>query len=261
VTADLDFRPVALRIMTPVAVVTLVDHEARNAIRPSLYHGVSKALETASNDPDVRVIVVTGLPEVFCAGASREALLGVEGGLSHDDYEPFARSFPRCPLPVVAAMNGHAVGGGLVFGLYADVPVLSERSIYAANFLQYGMAPYIGTTHVIPSRLGEALGAEMILTAQGYRGSELRRRGASVLVVRHDQVMETAMAMARQIAVAPRRSLELVKQQLAARSLAATDAAMAAELDPHLTTAALPYVTDLAVAGYGPPAPSRPASP
>ena len=251
---------VSLWITPPLAVITMADHEARNAIRPGLHHGLQRALGAAVDRNDVRVVVVTGLPDVFCAGAAREALLNVEGGLSHEDYEPFARSFPHCPLPVVSAMNGHAIGGGLVFGLYADVPVLSERSIYAANFLQYGMAPYVGATEVIPARLGEALGSEMILTARGYRGSELRSRGASVLVVPHSEVLETACALARRIAQAPRPSLELVKKQLSARLLSATDAAMQAELEPHLATASLQYVRDLARSGYGPPAPSRVAS-
>jgi polyketide biosynthesis enoyl-CoA hydratase PksI len=255
-----EFECVSLRIAPPLAVITMADHVARNAIRPGLHHGLRQALKVSVDTHDVRVVVVTGLPEVFCAGAAREALLGMEGGLSHEDYEPFARSFPHCPLPVVSAMNGHAIGGGLVFGLYADVPILSERSIYAANFLQYGMAPYVGATEVIPSRLGEALGSEMILTARGYRGSELRSRGASVLVVPHAEVVETACAIARRIAQAPRPSLELVKRQLSARLLAATDTAMRAEFEPHLATASLPYVRELARSGYGPPAPSRVAS-
>ncbi|GAA1414993.1 polyketide synthase [Catellatospora coxensis] len=252
----IDYSPVVLRLDPPVATIVMRDHEGRNAIRPPLQRAMRRALATAAAEEDIRVVVVTGLPEVFCAGAARETLLGVEGGQKHDDYEPFARLFPRCPLPVITAMDGHAIGGGLVVGLYADIPVLSERSLYAANFLQYGMAPYIGTTHVIPSRLGEALGAEMILTGRSYRGSELRARGASVLVVPHDKVMSTAKALAHQVAKAPRRSLELVKAQLSARIMAATDTAMAAELGPHLDSAKLPVVRQLAASGYGPPTPA-----
>jgi polyketide biosynthesis enoyl-CoA hydratase PksI len=251
-----EFPPVTLRLTPPIAVIAMADLRARNVIRPALHQGLRQALATAVEDKETRAVVVTGMPEVFCAGAAREALLGIEGGLSHEDYEPFARSFPHCPLPVVAAMAGHAVGGGLVFGLYADVPVLSERSVYAANFLQYGMAPYVGTTHIIPSRFGEALGAEMILTARGYRGSELRARGASVLIVRHDRVVTTATTIAERIAQAPRRSLELVKAQLAERVLAATDAAMSTELRPHLAAAGLADVRERAATGYGPPMPA-----
>ena len=181
-------------------------------------------------------------------------LARAEGVAAYNGYAPFARALAYCPLPVVAAMKGHAFGAGLMFGLYADVPVLSERSIYAANFLQYGMAPYMGATYLLRSRLGPALGSEMLLTARGYRGSELRSRGASVLVVGHDDVISTATAIANRIATAPRRPLELVKQQLAAQTIADADAAMAAELEPHHTALGLPFVRERAAAAYGPPA-------
>jgi len=251
-----DFSPVTVHLHGPVATVTMEDVAGRNTIRPRLYEGLRRALEAVTADLAVKVVIVTGMPDVFCAGSAKETLLGVEGGLQHKEYEPFARLFPRCPLPVIGAMGGHAIGGGLVLGLYADVPILSERSLYAANFLQYGMAPYMGATHVIPTRLGEPLGAEMILTARSYRGSELRARGASVLVVPHDQVMMTAVTMAEQIAQAPRRSLELMKAQLSARIMMETDVAMSYELEPHLKTAELAYVRERAATLYGPPQPS-----
>lgn len=238
-----------------VAIVHMEDREGGNTIHPDLANGVRRALATIDDDEQVRSVVVTGLPSVFCAGATRGALLGTGDGLPLEEYEPFARAFLHCTLPVVTAMSGHSIGGGLVFGLYADVPVLSERSVYAANFLQYGMAPYVGATHIIPSRLGETLGAELLFTAHGYRGWQLRERGASVTIVPHEKVRPTALRLAERIAESPRASLVLLKQQLAARMLAATDVAMQDELEPHLAARALDVVPELAVLRYGPPTP------
>jgi polyketide biosynthesis enoyl-CoA hydratase PksI len=258
VTGSWSFGTASLEITGPVAVLRLTDADGHNALRPRLRAGLERALTAAVDDPAVRVIVATGLDEVFCSGAPRETLLGTDGDLALDDYEPFARAFARCPLPVVAAMGGHALGGGLVFGLYADVPVLSERSVYAANFLQYAVAPYVGATHVLPLRLGSALAAEMLLTARGYRGAELRQRGAGVLVVQHPQVLARALSIAQRIAQAPRVALELLKRQTSARLLADTDLAMDREREPHLASRQQAEVRQRAADGYGPPAPSEP---
>jgi polyketide biosynthesis enoyl-CoA hydratase PksI len=249
-----DFRTVRLDTDGPVALVRMTDGD--NAMRPRLRVGLEQALAAAVADPNVRVVVALGLDTVFCSGAPRDVLVDGGQGLPLSEYGPFARAFALCPLPVVAAMRAHAIGGGLAMGLYADVPVLSERSVYAANFLQYGVAPYIGVTHIVPRRLGSALGTEMILTARAYRGAELRARGAGVTVVAHTVVEEHAAAVAHRIAQAPRRSLELVKQQLAAAVLADTDLAMEREIEPHLQSRALAEVRERGETGYGPPSPS-----
>ncbi|MDA3644097.1 polyketide synthase [Saccharopolyspora indica] len=212
-----------------VAVVTVADSDGGNAISAALVEAVPAALAAAAADPAVHVIVAAGLPTVFAAGASREYLLTDERA----DVEPFVRAFPHCPLPVVAAMQGHAIGGGLSFGLYADVPVLSERSRYAANFLNYGLVPEYGTTWLLPSRLGHTLGTEMLLTGRGYPGAELRARSAPVKVVPHESVFDTALELARGMARAPRYALELLKGQFAERALAEGDAAIAIEAGRH----------------------------
>lgn len=221
--------PVSVAVEGRVAVVTMADAVSGNAISPGLAEGLLATLADAADDSRVHVVVVAGLPDRFSCGASREYLTAVE----RVDVEPFVRAFLHCPVPVVAAVRGHAVGGGLVQGLYADLPILSERSVYAANFLRFGLAPGYGTTWVLPHRLGSVLGTELLLTARGYRGAELRDRGAPVRIVRHDEVEPLALAEAERIAQAPRDALRLLKSQLAARTRAASDATAAVEREPH----------------------------
>ncbi|CAM03841.1 polyketide biosynthesis enoyl-CoA hydratase PksI [Saccharopolyspora erythraea NRRL 2338] len=221
--------PVTVEVDERVAIVTMADTDGGNAISPALIEQVPAALASVAADPRVHVVLAAGLPNVFATGASREYLLTEERA----DVEPFVRAFPHCPLPVVAAMQGHAIGGGLSHGLYADVPVLSERSVYAANFLNYALVPEYGTTWLLPSRLGHTLGAEMLLTARGYRGAELRARSAPVRVVPHDEVFGSSLEIARDIARAPRHALRLLKEQLAAQALAAGDAAIEVEVGRH----------------------------
>ncbi|WP_020673007.1 polyketide synthase [Amycolatopsis nigrescens] len=221
--------PVSVAVTGRVALVTLADEEGRNAISASLADGLRTALDAAVADPAVHVVAVAGMASVFASGASREYLLKPE----RENVEPYVRAFLHCPLPVVAAMQGHAIGGGLTQGLYADVQVLSERSHYAANYLNYGLVPEYGTTWLLPEKLGPVLGAEMLYTARGYRGAELRARSAPVRVTAHEQVLPEALELARGIARAPRPALELLKRQLAAQTLARSDEAIAAETGPH----------------------------
>ncbi len=241
--------PVTVRLGGRVAVVRMTDEEGRNAAGPEMATGLPEALELAVAERETRVIVVTGLPHVFATGASRDFLMRLDRAV----MEPFMRAFAHCPLPVVSAMQGHAMGGGLTQGLYADVPVLSERSVYAANFANYGLAPEYGTTWLLPSRFGSALGTEMLLTARGYRGAELRARSAPVRIVVHDEVLPVSLGLARGIARAPRRTLELLKSQLAGRLLRASDEAIAVELGPHEDAWASPERRELVAERYGRP--------
>jgi polyketide biosynthesis enoyl-CoA hydratase PksI len=253
----LDFETVRLDFTGPVALLRMTDAEHGNAMRPALFTAVEQALAAAVAQPPVRVVVALGLATVFCSGAPRDALRDADRGDVLADCAPFGQVFARCPVPVVSAVRGHAIGGGLITALYADLAVLSERSVYAANFLQYGLAPYLGVTHVLPLRLGSALGTEMLLTARSYRGAELRARGAALPVVAHDEVEPHAIALAQRIAQAPRRSLELVKGQLAGALLADADAAMRRELGPHRASTTLTEVKERANAAFGPPGASR----
>lgn len=234
-----------------VATVRLADAVHRNIFTPELVRRFAEALASAVADPRSKVVLLAGLPEIFSAGGSRESLLADQDRhetLAHDEI---IRAPLRCPLPVVAAMRGHAIGGGLMFGLYADIPVLSERSVYTANFLGYGFMPCMGATWLLPHRLGPALGAEVLLGANTFRGRELRERGAPLHVVPHDAVETTAAALAVRIAAAPRRTLECAKASLAATWRAESDRAFKREVAGHLETLSLPTVRQAVATGYG----------
>lgn len=235
----------------PVVTVRLADQDGHNAFTPGLVDRLGATLAAAVADPEARVVVLAGLPGIFSAGGSRESLLGPPGSRETLEHDLIIRAPLRCPLPVVAAMRGHAIGGGFLLGLYADIPVLSERSVYTANFLGYGFMPCMGATWVLPHRLGGALAAEALLGAARFRGRELRERGAAVTVVAHDAVEDTAAELAGRIAAAPRRALELAKAALVAPWLAESDQAFEREVPGHLETLQHPMARQAVAAGYG----------
>ena len=229
------FGPVNVTLVSSVALIRMQDHEGSNRICVALEQGLLEAMDYAVRQESVRVLVLEGLPDVFCAGGTAEDLAGYTGRQSIDKW-PFVRAPAECPLPVVAAVQGHAVGGGLLLALYADVILFSDRSSYAANFMSYGFTPCLGATYLLPAKLGNVLGTEMLLTGRPFRGKELAQRQNSVPVVPHDEVSPRSHGIARRIAHAPRRSLEILKKELAdpARSLA--EDALERELPGHLET-------------------------
>ncbi|GGQ76210.1 polyketide synthase [Couchioplanes azureus] len=242
---------VHLRREGAVAVVTMADRGNRNTFGAALCAQLVRAVEAAAAGPQARVVLVEGLPELFCGGGSRDELLRFARGDGTFDTDDFFRVFARCPLPVVAAVQGHAIGGGLVLALYADLVVLSERSLYTTNFMRYGFTPGMGATHVVPARFGAALGQEMLWTARGYRGAELRARGVPLPVVRHDAVPGHARDLAAAVAEAPRSSLELLKRELADPLLERTGRAIDREVAMHRISFRLPEVHDRIAAAYG----------
>jgi polyketide biosynthesis enoyl-CoA hydratase PksI len=223
---------VDLTVEGAVAVVRLRDRARANRISPELSAAFTTAAAAAAADPRIRTMLVTGSVEVFCAGAERADL--ADGWSTRLDA--FVRAPARFPLPVVAAVRGSALGGGLLFALYADVTVVGRTATLAANFLDYGFTPCGGSTHLLPMRLGGALGTEMLLTGRPYVARELADRGAGLLTVEASAVEERARAVAARIARAPRDVLARIKTQLGGRLVADSDAAIARELADHRAT-------------------------
>ncbi|GAB3227114.1 hypothetical protein GCM10027447_17910 [Glycomyces halotolerans] len=167
-----------------------------------------------------RAVVISGTGDVFSAGADRDALRSLRDGSAHFTDAPFVyEGLASCPVPVIAAMNGHASGGGLAFGLHADMVVMSRDSVYSANFVAHDITPGMGATYIIEQRFGRTLAREMLYTGRTYTGAELERRGASVAFADHDRVLDEALAMASGVARRDATIVGTLKANLGRRSL------------------------------------------
>ncbi len=226
---------VTVDIEGPVATIRLNDSAGRNQLSPRLRAEAIAALDRVAAAPQVRAVVLEGLPDLFCAGGSAEQMLG-DREHRVDGVWAFFDAVVRCPVPVVAAARGHAMGGGFLLALYCDVTVLSERSRYAANFVTYGFTPALGATFLLPARLGPALGTELLYSGRSYRGDELAARGAGVRVTAHDRVSAEAQRIALRIAGAPRDVVERLKSQLRAGLAALAADAHEREIADHEAT-------------------------
>ncbi|MYW14877.1 SDR family NAD(P)-dependent oxidoreductase, partial [Streptomyces sp. SID2955] len=216
-----DGEAVEFRLLEPgIALLVMRDGGGSNMFTDAMMSGLRRAFARVEEDDGVRAVVLTGTDDVFSMGATPEGLRTLAGGGSRFTDVPFIyEGLLRCSRPVIAALSGHASGGGLAFGLYADLVVLARESVYRANFLTYGFTPGMGATHILADRFGPVMAAEMMYTGRLVQGEELERRGANVAFADRSDVLATALGLARSIAEKPAEAVQVLKQDLADRTL------------------------------------------
>src|SRR5262245_19981353 len=138
-----------------------------------------------------------------------------------------------CSVPVVAAMQGHAIGGGWTLGMFADLCVFSAESRYISPYMQYGFTPGAGSTLIFPSTLGSDLARETLFAAVEHSGSELRAKGLPHTCIPRDEVLPHALALADAIAARAPADVRALKRYFAAPGLAAIEDTYERELAMH----------------------------
>jgi len=184
--------------------------------------------------PWLRAVLVEGGARHFSAGASRDALLS---GTAAEAIPFYAAELPRLllavPVPTIAVMEGHAIGGGFILGLWCDAAVLAEESLYGANFMALGFTPGMGATAVLEETLGAPLARELLFSGRMVKGRTLRSSLLGHAVVPRAEVRGRAIALAREMADAPREALLLLKGTLAARRREILERAVGEERRMH----------------------------
>ena len=146
------------------------------------------------------MVVLTGYDSYFASGGTKESLLAIQSGTAKfTDFKIFQLAM-QCEVPVIAAMQGHGIGAGWSLGMFADVVLFGEESHYVSPYMNYGFTPGAGSTLMVPTRLGQDLGRESLLTGHEYVGRELGARGIAQRVLPRDQVLAEAHALARRMA-------------------------------------------------------------
>lgn len=216
-----------------IAVISLEDHEHHNMFSPALGEGIMDALSRVAARSTTKVVVVHGHDSWFCSGGTPQTLDAIRRGDTVFTDSPVFRSLLDCKLVTIAAMQGHALGGGLTFGLYADIVLMAEHAYYAGNFMNHGFTPGVGATFMFPRKLGPVLGTEMLYTAQRYRGGDLQARGVAVEILKGSEVIPRALAIAREIADKPSLQLRLLKERLTEEIRHGVEDAIEKELVMH----------------------------
>jgi enoyl-CoA hydratase/carnithine racemase len=195
-----------------------------------------QAVDTIQQEKSVRALLIEGGARQFCAGANKETLLRPDAAEAIANLVgEVARLILAIPVPTVAAMVGHAVGGGLMLGLWCDAAILAEEALYSANFVSLGFTPGMGSTTLLPQIFGAPLARELLFTGRTLTGAELKRLAPffAYAVVPRAQARARALALAEEMAQAPPAPVRLFKAHLAAERRAALEAALAHEQRMH----------------------------
>lgn len=199
-----------------IARLAICDPDGENRLSHELVDELMAALERLAQDASTKVLLVTGTNEVWCAGGTLRLLKAMVAG-EYDERRLLALSdrLLRFPLPVIGALEGHAVGGGLALALCCDILVAAENRRYGVNSTSMGFAPAMGLTALLPAAVGHHIASEMIFTGKYYKGRELAGCRLFNAVVPDDEVLDRALDLAERIAEKPRHVLELLKDALA----------------------------------------------
>ncbi|KGA21687.1 hypothetical protein GM51_0625 [freshwater metagenome] len=184
-----------------VATITLNRPDSMNAWTPQLSDELSLAMGAADADDDVRAVVLTGAGKAFCAGADLSA--GESGFLAGGaSAQTGPRLMPyKVRKPVIAAINGHAVGVGITYPMLCDIRIVSETAKIQYAMVRRGILPELGSHVLLPRVIGFSRAADLLLTGRLIMGTEAAEMGLASRAVPADQVLAVATEMARDIAV------------------------------------------------------------
>jgi enoyl-CoA hydratase/carnithine racemase len=178
-----------------------------------------RAIET---DESVRVLVLTGAGKTFCAGGDIKDMAsstGMFAGSPAELYKQYeqglhrvALAFDRFSKPIVAAINGHAIGGGLTLACMCDIRVCSADARMGSTFVKVGLVPADGSTYVLPRTIGFSRALELMLTGRVIDAQEAQSIGLVDHVVPAAEVLARALATAALIAAAPAIAVQLTKR-------------------------------------------------
>jgi enoyl-CoA hydratase/carnithine racemase len=205
-----------------IATVTLDRPEVMNALNRELYGRLEETFREAHRDPDVRAVIVTGEGRAFCSGDDVRQIMLAEPAPATPPRarEPMPKPTPaavailECDKPVIAAVNGAAVGWGMDLTLFCDIRIASDKAKFGELFVKRGLVSDIGGLWRLPQIVGPSKAAELLFTGDIIDAQEAERIGLVSQVVRHDDLMSTSMALATKIASNPPIAVRYLKQGL-----------------------------------------------
>jgi enoyl-CoA hydratase/carnithine racemase len=205
-----------------IATITLNRPEAMNALTRELYGELEQAVRDAHRDPEVRCVIITGEGRAFCSGDDvKQIMLGEQREESTARLRdvrprptPAAVAILECDKPVIAAVNGPAVGWGMDLSLFCDIRIASDRAKFGELFIKRGLVSDMGGLWRLPQVVGPSKAAELLFTGEVIDATEAERIGLVSRVVPHDDLLPTARALAAKIAANPPIAMRYMKEGL-----------------------------------------------
>ena len=211
-----------------IATITLCRPERMNAWTAVMEHDVREAMQAASTDDEVRVIVLTGAGRAFCAGADMEALKTIDPDdiKRAENIPPFDMNrrpdwqtryayYPSIPKPVIGMLNGATAGIGLVHALYCDLRFAAEGAVFTTAFARRGLIAEHGISWMLPRIVGHANALDLLMSARRVSSDEALRIGLVNRLYPAEKLREETYAYARDLAdfVSP-SAIAVIKRQV-----------------------------------------------
>lgn len=211
-------KHVLYEIKDNIALITLNRPEAKNAFSPEMIYLWREYLEKAKADDTVRVIVVTGKGDTFCSGGDIKDM--AKGRLRSWDMKRFlwdgvhriVLALEDLDKPVIAAINGAAMGAGLDMALMCDLRIVSNKTKLAESYITMGLVPGDGGAYYLPRLINVSKALELLLTGDVLTAEEALKLGIVNTVVPHEHLMEETMKLAKKIAGKPPLAVRMMKR-------------------------------------------------
>ena len=212
-----------LELDARVAVLTLNRHDLRNALTGSnLIDDIVTTANWVNHSDEVSVLVITGAGSAFSAGGNIRDMADRGGDFAGDVAEcaeRYRRGIQQIPLalqdveiPVIAAVNGPAIGAGFDLANMADIRIASEKAKFGETFLNLGIIPGDGGAWLMQRLIGYQRAFELTLTGRVIGADEAQQLGIAMEVVEHDQLMGHTLQLARRFASQPPKATRLTKR-------------------------------------------------
>jgi enoyl-CoA hydratase/carnithine racemase len=213
-----------------VVVVRINRPEARNALDMATREALASAFEELHADPSARAIVLTGNEQAFAAGADLKEFIDAGAvEMLRRRTERYWNAVARTPQPVIAAINGYALGGGLELAMCCDIIIAGESAQLGQPEVRVGIMPGAGGTQRLTRAVGKFHAMRLCLTGRPISGTEAYRIGLVSQLAPDAEVVPAALAMARELARLPPLALTQIKEAILAGQDASLEAALMLE--------------------------------
>ncbi len=240
----MDFQHILYEKNGGALTITINRPKRRNALNLDAVHELMTAFARVNDDPDARVLVITGSGDAFCAGADLKDSPEMDAKVAHDVvrlYLDYIVALRELEIPVIAKINGDALGGGCCTVLACDIPIASERARLGFPFVRLGLCGAdMGSTYLLPRLVGYGRAAELLLTGEPILASEAQAMGLVNRVVPAEELDAAVDSLAARLAAGPPLGLRLTKKAL----ISALDKDASTEFDYELLAQSQCLLTD-----------------
>ncbi|MHB1127042.1 MAG: enoyl-CoA hydratase/isomerase family protein [Bacillota bacterium] len=200
-------------VQDSILILTMNRPQVRNAWNWEMHEEFFKVLQKLNEDDSLRVMILTGAPPAFCSGTDLKAFASGRGpDLPHPGS--MMELMHELKKPMIAAINGAAIGMGMTIPLLCDIRIAAENAMMCYKFVEVGLVPEAGSPYMLPRIVGLGRAMELCLTARTFSAQEALSMGLVTEVLPDDQLMPRALEIAKTIASKREHTIRLTREML-----------------------------------------------